>query len=106
MADTELACAKTLKAGDGREIIDEGADVGAHLTQPESGFDDGHDTGFGHGFVIIGGASSHMGMRVDHHAQAAGGDGAEIIFVQLKARSVVHDFLQHAGRESTAATWT
>jgi hypothetical protein len=47
-----------------------------------------------------------VGVRVDHHAQAAGGNSAEIFFVQSQTLCVIHDFLQHAWGESTAAART
>jgi hypothetical protein len=83
MANTKLTGTKALKPCDGGEIIDKRAYIGASLTQPKGGFDDSHDASLGHGFVVVSGSGGHVGMGIDHPAQATGGDGAEIFFETL-----------------------
>ena len=83
MADAKLTGAKTLKTCDGGEVVDKRAYICTQLTQPKSGFDDGHDTCLGHGFIVVSGSGGHVGMGVDHHAQATGRDGAKFFFEAL-----------------------
>ena len=68
VADAELAGAKPLEARDHGEIIDEAADIGARLAEPERGLDHRDHAGPGHRLVVVGGARDHVGVRVDDHA--------------------------------------
>src|SRR5476649_510542 len=64
MANAELAGAEAFETGDQRKIVDEAADIGARLPEPERRLDHRDHAGFGHRFVVVRRARDHVRMRL------------------------------------------
>jgi hypothetical protein len=64
MPDAKLTRPEAFPANQRTVIILERAGFSTGLTQPESRFDECHHAGVSHGFVIVGGTGSHVGVGV------------------------------------------